>query len=390
MPTLRLPACTAYAEPDTDTVRFSEDEGITGWRDPKTQIAFYGWLSKGELVFTLEAEDTDGTFVRVTVAGQKRTFSPFASGEGDVVTIPKAGYYRIGIEGVQKTGATYGKFRALILSGTATEGAHFNLKERRNAASVHLGYPIPDDRRVTAFYNEIVVKTDPLHSYYMACGFRRGYFGIQVNSATERRIIFSIWDAGDEAIDRNKVPDELQVKLLNKGENVVAHGFGNEGTGGHSHLVYPWKKGVAYKFLVLAKPQPPFTIYTASFWFPERGAWGLIASFRAPKDGSTLRGLYSFNENFWGTNGQLRRLAEFGPQWVREESGTWRELTTARFTHDPTGKEDRHDYGMGVSGKRFTLSNGGFVADGTKYGDTKTRPAAKKLPPELQKLPEGA
>ena len=37
---------------------------------------------------------------------------------------------------------------------------------------------------------------DPVHTYYMACGFQRGYFGMQVNSPTERRIIFSVWDTG--------------------------------------------------------------------------------------------------------------------------------------------------------------------------------------------------
>jgi len=37
-----------------------------------------------------------------------------------------------------------------------------------------------------------------------------------------------------------------------KGENVFADDFGNEGTGGHSHLVYNWKAGETYKFLVTA------------------------------------------------------------------------------------------------------------------------------------------
>lgn len=30
--------------------------------------------------------------------------------------------------------------------------------------------------------------------YYMACGWHRGYLGMQVNSPTERRIIFSVRD----------------------------------------------------------------------------------------------------------------------------------------------------------------------------------------------------
>ena len=49
---------------------------------------------------------------------------------------------------------------------------------------------------------------DPLWTYYMACGWHRGYFGMQVNSPTERRIIFSVWDSGNEAVDRGKVADD--------------------------------------------------------------------------------------------------------------------------------------------------------------------------------------
>ena len=45
----------------------------------------------------------------------------------------------------------------------------------------------------------------PLWTYFEACGWHRGYFGMQVNSPTERRIIFSVWDSGREAVDRGKV-----------------------------------------------------------------------------------------------------------------------------------------------------------------------------------------
>ena len=203
----------------------------------------------------------------------------------------------------------------------------------------------------------------------MACGFRRGYFGIQVNSPTERRIIFSVWDSGNEAVDRSRVAAENRVKLMAKGDGVVASDFGNEGTGGHSHLVYPWKTGTTYRFLVVAQPAANSTTYSGYFYFPEAKQWRLIASFRAPQDGSYLRGLYSFNENFGGANGQRQRLAEFGNQWAKTDDGSWLELSTATFSHDPTGKEDRKDYSAGITANRFFLSNGGFVGGLVKYGD---------------------
>ncbi len=109
--------------------------------------------------------------------------------------------------------------QALVLRGPAVKGAHFSLVERRNAASVHLGYPVPDEAKgkVEWFYCEVTPKTDPLWTYYEATGWHRGYFGMQVNSPKERRIIFSVWDAGKEPVSRKKVAKENLVELLAKG-----------------------------------------------------------------------------------------------------------------------------------------------------------------------------
>ena len=93
--------------------------------------------------------------------------------------------------------------------------------------------------------------------------------------------------------------------------------------------------------------------------------------------------MYSFNENFGGANGELRRLAEFGNQWTLNSDGKWQELTTARFTHDPTGKENRKDYGAGVVKDRFYLSNGGFVGDPIEYGSLLHRPPGGHPPSDI-------
>jgi len=274
----------------------------------------------------------------------------------------------------------------LMLSGTAAEGLRFNKQSRLNSASVHLRYPLADSIKAISFYNEITVPQgyDPLYSYYMATGFSRGYFGIQVNSKNERRVIFSAWDAGNEAIDRGKVADSNKVKLLAKGDAVVANDFGNEGTGGHSHWVYNWKAGETYRFLVtaLTDSASQTTIYTGYFFIPELQRWKLIAAFRAPKDGNTLNKLYSFNENFVGENGHLQRKALFGNQWVQQQrGGRWVALTDAIFTTDATGKAgDRFDYGAGVTNEQFYLWNGGFRKQESKQNDQFKRPNTGKAP----------
>jgi hypothetical protein len=387
---LGVPAFTAFVEPDPEGAEVSEEKGVTGWTSGKERVVWYGkFAAPGRvdvgLSLRLPAEST--SHLRLTVA--KRSLTATATGGVDPVTvsfgsieIPAAGNYRFVLEGLSKTGPTFGDLDALLLSGPGMSGAHFNLRpEQRGAPSVHLSYPLPEGAKAAWFYNEVTAKTDPLWSYYMACGWHRGYFGIQVNSPTERRIIFSVWDSGSEPTDRSKVANENRVQLLAKGDGVFADSFGNEGTGGHSHLVYPWKTGGTYRFLASAEPDSDATIYTGYFYFPEKRQWGLIARFRAPKDGGYLHGLYSFDEDFSSANGQRPRLAEFGNQWVKTAKGQWIELTAATFTH--TGKEWRTDYDAGAVGDRFYLRGGGFVDGSVKYKDRVTRPTSGKAPTDI-------
>jgi hypothetical protein len=298
--------------------------------------------------------------------------------------VPTAGYQRFTLESLNAPGQAAGNLETLVLDGLAAVDAHFNLKERRNAASVHLVYPVAGATNVDAFYCEVTGVETPLWTYFEACGWHRGYLGMQVNSPTERRIICSVWDSGNESADRKKVGAQDRVTLVAKGDDVFAGDFGNEGTGGHSHLVCNWKTGEKQRFIVTAKPtDATHTIY-AGYWFePEQKKWMLISSWKAPKDGGYLHGLYSFSENFGGSNGHLRRKALYGNQWFHTSDGQWHEQTTATFSHDPTGKADRLDRFMGVEDGEFFLSNGGFIHGFTQYGALFTRPATGRPPTDF-------
>ena len=394
---LRIPAFTAYLDPDVRGARVSPRSGITGWNDPELKVLWFGEIKvPGKLDCSVALWlPTDATSeLRLTVAGQSH--QAFVKGAGpDLVTadfgsfdITEAGYQRFTLESLNRKGQLSGDLDALLLDGPAAEDAHFNLRPRRNAASVHLFYPVDKDTKVEAFYCEMTGLEDPIWTYYMACGWHRGYFGMQVNSPTERRIIFSVWDSGNEAVDRNKVIEEDRVKLMAKGEGVYAGDFGNEGTGGHSHLKYMWKTGQKQRFIVTAKPADfTHTIYSGYYFHPDKRRWVLISSWKAPKEGGYLRRLYSFSENFGGSNGHVLRKALYGNQWIRTAEGRWTELTTASFSHDPTGKADRLDRFMGVESGQFFLSHGGFVHGFTEYGQKFTRPATGKEPSDIV-LPE--
>jgi hypothetical protein len=387
---LRVPASTAYLDPDPEGTRVSERRGVTGWKDPALKVLWFGeFKTVGDLDASIALRLSQGATskLRLTVGRQSRETSVVGAGDAEVTArfagfeVKEPGYVRFELASLNAAGQPAGDLGALLLDGPAVADAHFNLEARRNAASVHLFYPTPKDAPIDGFYNEVTAVEDPTATFYMACGWHRGYFGMQVNSATERRIIFSVWDSGTEAVDRAKVAKEDRVQLLAKGDGVVASDFGNEGTGGHSHLVFPWKTGAPQRFFVTAKPKDAtHTIYTGYYLASGEQRWRLIASFKAPKDGSYLRHLHSFSENFWGSNGHLRRKALYGDQWMRTADGGWTELTVASFSHDPTGKQARLDRFMGVEDGRFFLSQGGFIPGSTPYGEKFTRLPTGKAP----------
>ncbi len=392
--TFTIPANTGYAVPaeNDEESLFQPGKGLQNWTDIKQEIHYFFHIAQeGKLLIALNLKNAEaGSIISVEIANKTFRLSipqstKFQKKILGIVDFKDSGFYSIKIKGLKKSGNTIAEIESLELSGSAANGIHFNKKPRRNAASVHLRYPISDTTRLTSFYNEITIpeNADILHSYYMSNGFSRGYFGIQVNSENERRVIFSVWDAGNEAVNRSKVADSNKVKLIAKGDGVFADDFGNEGTGGHSHWRYNWKSGITYKMLVTAlmDSASQTTTYTGYFFVPEQQKWKLIASFRAPKDGKPLRNLYSFNENFVGINGQLQRYAYFGNQWGQRENGTWMELTESNFSYDATGKAgDRIDYGGGMEGGMFYLWNGGFKPANAKFGDRFIRPAKNNKP----------
>jgi hypothetical protein len=402
-----VPVTTAYITPlhsglqlEDEEEEEEEEEFVKGspnyynWKQAAKQIHFFVKIRKpGQLKLQLQFNNKwAGMPLLVTVGTTKlkvllpatKKFSNISLGK---VLMKDTGFVQITLSVPNKQLRFETAVAGIVLGGTAIENMHYNHKPRRNAASVHLKYPLADSIKVVSFYNEVTIPAgfDPIHTYYMACGFARGYFGIQVNSEKERRVIFSVWDAGNEAVDRNKVGAENRVLLLAKGDSVIANDFGNEGTGGHSHFVYPWKTETKYKFLVtaLADSASQTTIYSGYFYLPELQKWKLIASFSAPKDGKPLRNLYSFSENFVGINGQLERKALFGNQWIQNgANGQWTELTEARFSYDVTGKMgDRIDYGASVtSNGTFELWHGGFKNATANYGQSFVRPSGQTKP----------
>lgn len=354
--------------------------GIKQWDDPKKGFKTFVRLEKvGTLTIWLDAKINEPSALQVTVAGETKTVNLKAQHKkmvylGDWV-IRDTGYTVINIHGrpVNLSNIEY-----LGIHGTAVnDRAHFVKNDEgnffywgRRGPSTHLNYQLPE-KDIMYYYNEVTVPegNDLIGSYFMANGFSGGYFGMQVNSKSERRILFSVWSPF-QTDDPKTIPPDHQIKLLKKGERVHTGEFGNEGAGGQSYYKFNWIAGNTYRFLLKGEPVANnYTNYTAWFYAPEVAEWKLIASFSRPQTSSWLKGFHSFLENFSPEEGIFERKVYFGNQWVIDKEGRWYEVKRAKFSADNTARVGyRMDYSGGSEQDKFFLNNFGFFSHYTPIG----------------------
>jgi len=352
--------------------------GIKNWTNSNDKIRTYFYAtSTGDIEVGIRAKFTGVTKLKISLGTNTKQVDFEASNTAikhsvGSFKIDKIGYYYIELEGFSKEGSSFGEISDILLGDSSWNSNIDYVKPDwfywgRRGPSVHLNFEEPANKNITWFYNELTVPEgmDPIGSYFMANGFSSGYFGMQVNSATERRILFSVWSAYDTQ-DPNQIPDEYTVQPLGYGDGVTVGEFGGEGSGAQSYFVYNWTPGTTYKFLLKGESNADNSIdYTAYFYAPEIGDWKLIASFRRPfPTGAHLTRLHSFLENFDTTMGDHTRKVDYTNQWVYDTDGNWNEMTSATFTTDNTGASGvRFDYDGGSEGDSFFLRNCGFFSD---------------------------
>ena len=265
---------------------------------------------------------------------------------------------------------------------TATSQADERLKGIA-CRSVHLGYPAAEG---AAFYNEITVEKSAAGTYFMACGWDKGYYGIQELGNGKKVVIFSVWDSNRN--DPKAVDDDKRVKLLHKDEKVRTGRFGGEGTGGQSFFDYDWKIGQTYRFLVTAKIDGKRTEYAGYFFVPEDKAWKHLVTFSTVTGGKHLSGYYSFVEDFKRDKASTAKVREarFGNGWIKTKDGQWTALTQARFTAD---SNPVMNINAGIEKDRFFLATGGETKNtGTPLRESMRLPAKQgRNPPEGLPVP---
>jgi hypothetical protein len=331
------------------------ENGLANWTNAGTVTsAYFRVASAGAVTLGLDARlaGSSKSTIRVTANGTPFTVAlagaatrTYAVG---TINVAVPGYVKVDLQGVSKDGGYFGDVSALKVTTESTlqyANDPANYYWSRRGPSVHMGYTTPASTEY--FHNEMTIPVgqDPAGSYFMANGFSGGYFGIQVKSATERWILFSVWDADSGA----------KTTLVGKGPGVVDNTFGGEGTGGQAYLVHNWVAGNTYRFITRARPDGAgATDFSAWFYAPETGTWRYIATWKRPATTTYLTGNHSFLENFIDTRGYTGRRVLYGNQWARNAGGTWSEVTAGRLTGDATvANAQRMDYAGGLDNGRF-------------------------------------
>ena len=227
----------------------------------------------------------------------------------------------------------------------------------RAARSVHLAYPAPAG---AFFYNQVVVERSVNGSYFMACGWNTGYFGIQqLDGPDDKVVLFSVWDPtkGD---DPAAVNTEDRVEVLYHAADVRIKRFGGEGTGGQCMWKHPVGGG---------RNQPVSD---------RRGVPGremrlhrLVLDGRRveearhvpnPRLCSDERLLFVHRRLSarWCQRFDSRR-ARFGNGWVQGLDGKWLALAKARFTASNAEWESKENIDAGVEQGEFFLETGGQI-----------------------------
>ena len=245
--------------------------------------------------------------------------------------------------------------------------------------SVHLGFSAEEP---VAFYNEVTVEKSAPGTYFMVCGWSRGYFGIQELASGRKLILFSVWDSPEN--NPNATPQAQRVTTFEPAEGVRVKRFGNEGSGGQSLYEYDWKVGETYRFCVSCEPDGVRTAYSGWFFHPEKQTWIRLMTFATltPIANEKLHRLYCFVEDFRRNRESAKhvRAARFGNAWALDEAGTWTVLDMARFTAD---SNPAMNIDAGMKEGRFFLATGGETKNsGIIPRERMTLPDPPTTPPD--------
>jgi hypothetical protein len=199
-----------------------------------------------------------------------------------------------------------------------------------SALAQHLWWNLEGQKDATCLYGEITVLATAPCIYYCGANWHPGepaggYCGIQHNSETERRTIFSIWDT----------TATLHPKVTAADPKTIFNRFGGEGEGAHTHMVWPWNIGDTFQFFVRKQQGKGDTTDTRYYIYDRsQKKWLHSATISNPNGGKASvatigGGLNSFLENFAGKDKEVPKLALYR-LWLGNSLDSMKCLTRAQ------------------------------------------------------------
>ncbi|MBQ5627473.1 MAG: DUF5077 domain-containing protein, partial [Bacteroidaceae bacterium] len=184
---------TATAEgSDSKNVFIDEHNcALRNWDSTDDVVSFYFKAEKsGKMNVALQAKGHSR--IEVSLLGKKKKIKlnsdDLSRVEVGTFKVKTPGYIKMDVRGLKiNDGADFGNVSAVLVGGDVAPvvcvAPDFSTHFGRRGPSVHMGYALPKEN-IEWFYNEVVVpeEGDIPSSYYMACGFGQGYFGMQNNS----------------------------------------------------------------------------------------------------------------------------------------------------------------------------------------------------------------
>jgi hypothetical protein len=223
------------------------------------------------------------------------------------------------------------------------------------ADAQHLWWDVKGHDGATCLYGEVTVLATHEGVYYCGANWHPGepaggYCGIQHNSLTERRTIFSVWDTSPK----------LRPTVTEAEAKTVFNRFGGEGEGAHTHVLLSWQVGETFQFFLQKQPGSEANTTDARYFFYDRQqkAWRHSATITSPNgDERSAKsvalfggGLASFLENFAGSDREVPKLALYR-LWIgtsvsdlkcltrAQGDGTWGQLHDAYFLAEGDGQQ---------------------------------------------------
>jgi hypothetical protein len=378
----------------TETINAS---GLTNWSNENAITSAFFRVGKAvKLSLSIKASVPSGastSTIRITANGIPYDINISGSTQKNyfvgAIDIPKAGYIKVDFKGINKgTNPYFANVTNIVLTGListtdlvfANNPSTFNAT--RKGSVLQLQYTIPLSTNAEWFYNELTVpnNSDKAGSFFVSNGFVGGELGLKINSATDRKIVFT-------------VNDNLNYKasIVNSGANVINSALSGAVNAGQSTLDYNWKAGTTYKFLTQGKPDGAGnTVFSAWFYATETAEWKFIASWKRPNFSNYLKNIYSSLQGTNAENSFNTIKVRYNNQWLRDNNGNWTEVTNADFNGDATASNaQRMDYKAGVDFSSFFLQTNGFFSDNIALKTNFTRTGSSIAPTvDVNNLPQ--